>query len=327
MNDLLSQSVNINGAMQGYLLYFVAAFAIVLLLLGGVGLSMWRDKSLARMQNLVAAQPKPGPKLVRQQSGAPSGFFKALLPEDAVERGQVEFQLAKLGFDSANALRNYYLLRLFLALGVPVAVILVTQLAGAGLLPVAATEWVQGFSPFRWLQIGAVGAAVGFYGPGYWLSSRIKQRLTKLRNGFPNALDLLQISVESGLGFDAALSRVGHEIGRVSPEIAYEFLVLQSEISAGRDRETAMFDMAERMGLDEAKSFVLVVTQSLQFGTSLTSALKNYAIEMRTNRELAAQEKANKLPVQMSAVMSILMLPALFLITLTPVVIRYLSMY
>jgi tight adherence protein C len=327
MNNLLAQSAGINESTFGYLVYFLGSFAVMLLVLGIVGLSAWRDKPLVRMQNLIGAEPKAGPKLVRSHSVAPSGILKALLPEDPLVRGQIEFQLAKLGFDGVNALRNFFLLRFYLALFAPLFAITATQLSNAGLLPSASTIWVEGYSSLRWLQIGAVGAAVGFYGPGYWLNGRIKERQTKIRNGFPNALDLLQISVESGLGFDAALTRVGQEIGRVSPEIAYEFLVLQSEISAGRDREAAMFDMAERMGLEEAKSFVLVVIQSLQFGTSLTSALKNYATEMRINRELAAQEKANKLPVQMSAVMSVMMLPALFLITLTPVIIRYLAMY
>ncbi|HSG55190.1 MAG TPA: type II secretion system F family protein, partial [Paracoccaceae bacterium] len=126
---------------------------------------------------------------------------------------------------------------------------------------------------------------------------------------------------------DAAINRVGHELTRVAPEVAYEFLLLQIEVQAGRDRETALFDMADRMGIDEAKSFALVIVQSLQFGTSLTSALKTYAAEMREMRELAAQEKANRLPVQMSGVMSMLMLPALFLITLTPIIIRYNAIY
>ena len=81
------------------------------------------------------------------------------------------------------------------------------------------------------------------------------------------------------------------------------------------------------MGVEEAESFALVIIQSLQFGTSLTTALKSYAKEMREYRELAAQEKANRLPVQMSVVMSFLMLPALFLITLTPIIIRYMAIY
>ena len=85
--------------------------------------------------------------------------------------------------------------------------------------------------------------------------------------------------------------------------------------------------MADRMGINEAKSFALVIVQSMKFSTSLTLALKTYAAEMREMREMNAQEIANKLPVKMSGVMSILMLPALFLITLTPIIIRYTSIY
>lgn len=218
-------------------------------------------------------------------------------------------------------------MRLCLALFPPLAVFSAVFLAQAGLLPAILADKVEATSRLRLLQIAAIGAGIGFYGPGFWLYSRIKARKDKISKAFPNALDLVQISVEAGLGFDAAINRVGNELGRVTPEIAYEFLLLQLEIQAGRDRESALFDMAERMGIDEARSFALVIAQSLQFGTSLTVALKTYAIEMRQMRELAAQEKANKLPVQMSGVMSVLMLPALFLITLTPIIIRYMAIY
>ena len=84
--------------------------------------------------------------------------------------------------------------------------------------------------------------------------------------------------------------------------------------------------MAERMGVDEVNSFVTVVSQSMEYGTSISEAMSAYAIEMRETRELKAQEKANKLPVQMSAVMATLMLPALFMITLGPTIIKYMAM-
>ncbi|NUB45297.1 type II secretion system F family protein [Fertoebacter nigrum] len=177
------------------------------------------------------------------------------------------------------------------------------------------------------MQVIAVSVAVGFYGPGWWLKSRITARQGRIEDGFPNALDLLQISVEAGMGFDAALSRVGAELAVICPDISTEFLTVQQEILAGRDRVLAMGDMATRMGIREATSFVNVVAQPMQYFTSLSEALNCHAVEMRVNRELRAQEKANKLPVQKSAVMEFLMLPALFLITLCPIVIRYMDMY
>ncbi|MEQ6249949.1 type II secretion system F family protein [Sulfitobacter sp. HNIBRBA3233] len=318
------------GSPETLILYCVA-FAVLLLLFGVIGLWTMRDRTADRVRALAAsmreATHEKAVPLTKGDEVAPSGWKKALIPEDPSERMQIRFQLGKLGFERPDIVEIFFLIRLFLALVTPVAVFGTVALARAGVLPESIVESLNATPPLRLLQIAAVGTAVGFYGPGYWLKSRIKARQAKIREAFPNALDLVQISVEAGLGFDAAINRVGHELTRVAPEVAYEFLLLQIEVQAGRDRETALFDMADRMGIDEAKSFALVIVQSLQFGTSLTSALKTYAAEMREMRELAAQEKANRLPVQMSGVMSMLMLPALFLITLTPIIIRYNAIY
>jgi tight adherence protein C len=314
--------------LTGNALYYVAAFALVLLMFGAAGILMQRDRSVIRMRRLVSeAEARGGVSLAKGTRLAPRGIAKALIPDDPSEIAQIQFQLAKVGYTHDNAVQHFFVLRLLLAILPLVLVFSAVALSRGGLLPEAARTAVLGFPKIGLMQIAAIGTALGFYGPSYLLKSRIKARQSHIRNAFPNALDLLQISVEAGMGLDAAVARVGSEIHEVSPEIAYEFLTLQNEIGAGRDREAAMFDMAERMGIDEAKSFALVVVQSLQFGTSLTTALRSYAIEMREYRELAAQEKANKLPVQMSIVMSFLMLPALFLITLTPIIIRYSAIY
>lgn len=306
----------------------VVAFTVICLLLGAIGLYASRDRSAVRMRALQDAGANPAQSvLMRKPDRQPNGWKKALIPADASDRAQIQFQLAKVGFDHAGAVEMFFVLRLGLAALVPVLVAMALGLSRAGLLPDGLMSAVQTSSSLRLLQVAAVGAAAGFYGPGYWLKSRIAARQQAIRNGFPNALDLLQISVEAGLGFDAALIRVGEALAPVAPEISQEFRLLRHEVQAGADRERAMFAMADRMGIAEAKSFVLVITQSMQFGTSLTTALRNYAIEMRINRELVAQEKANKLPVKMSAVMSVLMLPSLFLITLTPIIIRYMAIY
>lgn len=303
--------------------------ACILLMSGVVGFYATRDRSAVRLR-AISDQMQAGPNgrpvsLSKRKERDPRGWMKALIPEDPSERAQIRFQLAKIGFDRSNSVEVFFLIRLMLALITPAMVLLALGLTQSGLLPPEMAQTVQETSRLRLLQIAAIGTGIGFYGPGYWLKSRINARKVKITKAFPNALDLVQISIEAGLGFDAAINKVGHELGRVAPEIAYELLLLQMEIQAGRDREAALFDMAERMGIDEAKSFALVIVQSLQFGTSLTSSLKTFAVEMRQTRELAAQEQANKLPVQMSAVMSVLMLPALFLITLTPIIIRFMA--
>ncbi|MHA6325848.1 type II secretion system F family protein [Roseivivax sp. CAU 1753] len=311
---------------QDGLMILIIGFAAALLIFGAFGVMAIRNPGAARMRALSMALNGTGPALIRgQEASAPNGWKKALIPEDPSERAQIRFQLAKVGFDRPDSVELFFLIRLVLALSTPAIVFGLLGLGRIDMLPAALARVVDNTSGLTLMQIAAIGAAIGFYVPGYWLNTRIRERRQKIMLAFPNAMDLIQISVEAGMGFDAAVTRVGHELGRVSPELAYELLLLQLEIQAGRDREVALFDMADRMGIEEAKSFALVIVQSMQFGTSLTTALKTYSAEMRQMRELVAQEKANKLPVQMSAVMSVLMLPALFLITLTPIIIRYLE--
>lgn len=253
--------------------------------------------------------------------------MKSILPEKESERAEIALQLAHAGFDHPDAVRNFFVLRMGLAAIGPVLMGALFLMNNLQLLSEGPALWLEAQSKLRVAQIIMGSAALGFYGPGWWLKSRVSARRVRIENAFPNTLDLLQISIEAGLGFDAAMARVGRELERVAPEISTELLAVQQEILAGRDREKAMLDMATRLGIDEARSFVNVVIQSLQYGTSLTEALGRYAVEMRQSREIRAQEKANKLPVQMSGVMAVLMLPALFLITLAPTIIRYMSVF
>ena len=315
---------------EGGMLMLVSA--VMLLALGIGGLLALRDPvAVVRMRALSSGTGGRSTlgkvKLLKTAELTPEGLMKSLVPKEKSERVQISLQLAQAGFDSPHAVRNFFLLRLTLALIGPLTMALLFGLKSAGVLSDGLGDLLAAQSTLRIGQVCAVSAAAGFYGPGWWLKSKINARRNRIENAFPNTLDLMQISIEAGLGFDAAMARVGQDLHRVAPEIADELLLLQQEILAGRDRETAMLDMAARLGIDEARSFVNVVIQSLQYGTSLTEALGRYAIDMRINRELRAQEKANKLPVQMSGVMALLMLPALFLITLAPTIIRYLAIF
>ncbi len=168
---------------------------------------------------------------------------------------------------------------------------------------------------------------IGYFLPTSWLERKAAARKLRIEESFPNALDLLQISIEAGLGFDSAMTRVGNELRRTAPEIAHEFLTVQYQVQAGRARDQAMRDMADRVGLETIRSFANVVQQSMQFGTSMSQAMTTYSDELRQTRELRAQEMANKLPVKMSGVMASLMLPALVLLTVGPVLIRYIRQF
>lgn len=290
-----------------------------------------RDRVLRRMAAQGARARDGGFEagILRPMSAAPSGLMKSLIPSDEKERTQVQRQLALAGRHGAHAVRNYYLLRLGLGIVLPLLLLSTIAAAQAGLLslPEPVATRLNQLTRFNLLQITAVLVWSGFFGPAYWLRSRANARREAIRLAFPNALDLLQISVEAGLGIDAAMIRVGNELAEAAPELSQEFLLTQREIQAGRNRDKALLDMAARTQVEEVGSFVNVVLQSIQFGADISGVLITYASEMRLHRELRAQEKANRLPVQMSAVMAFLMLPALLILTIGPVALRYIRFF
>lgn len=267
--------------------------------------------------------------LLTQAAADTTGLAKVLVPTDEKERTRVRRQLAQAGFSGAHALRNYYLIRL--VAGVLLPLLLVGLIAGVttDLLPApnAVKDAVAGLSRNRVILMIGLLVGVGFFGPAALLARRSRQRHEAIRNAFPNTLDLLQVSVEAGLGLDAAIVRVANEIMPVAPEIATELLTAEREIQAGRNREQALLDMADRTQVEEVRAFVTVVLQSARYGVAISEVLNAYAREMRAMREFKAQEMANKLPVKMSAVLASLMMPVLLIVSVGPVVIRYIRMF
>ena len=266
------------------------------------------------------------PQVMLAPEEASDGLLdRVFVPAAAKERGRLRRDLANAGMRGKNAALIYNLVRFGVGLGLP-AVIAVLYF-NPGLVPLPEVV-ADPFYSLQTNQINLYCAAMimaGFYGPALWLSARVNERRTRIELAFPNALDLLQVGVEAGLAFDAALARVAEELQAVAPEVCDEFRVVQQEILAGRPREAAYRDMADRLGIEEAYGFANVVMQSMRFGTSISAALLTYSGEMRQRRELRAQEKANRLPVLMSAVMASLMMPALLIVTIGPVALRYIA--
>ena len=306
-----------------------AIFLGVLLVFAGIYMLIGAaDPTALRMEASARAylHGRGGRSLLKTPDQIPVGVLKALIPENQSERSQIRAQLERAGFAGVNAVRNFYVLRLCLAALVPALALVCLAMRTFQVLPDPLAEAIAGLSQLRITQIIAFGVAIGFYGPTIWLNRRVTARRQLVEDGFPNALDLLQVAVGAGLGFDTAMLRVGRALADVSPAISEEILLCHAEVLAGRDRPGALRAMALRTGVEEISAFAQLIAQSMEYGTSISEAMNAYAVEMRDTREMKAVEKANKLPVQMSAVMASLMLPALFIMTLGPTVIRYLSM-
>ena len=289
------------------------------------------DRAVVRIAEISGTrrQQRQDRMMLRPSDKGPGAMMKAFVPGEKEKRGALVQKLMQAGVTRADALTVYILVRVSLAIGLPLIFLALMYLARMPdpVLPEKLVQRLLNLSSISIFQTLSVLVAVGYFAPARWLESRVAARKLRIEESFPNALDLMQISIEAGLGFDAAMTRVGNELKRPSPEIAHEFLTVQHLIQAGRPRDEAMRDMADRVGLETIRSFANVVQQSMQFGTSMSQAMTTYAEELRQTRELRAQEMANKLPVKMSAVMATLMLPALVLMTIGPVVIRYIRQF
>jgi tight adherence protein C len=307
------------------------ALGVLLVFLGVSALLTEKDAAAERIANIVDSkrQERLDRGLLRAADNEPTGMMKSLLPTNYKERSDLRRKLAQAGYARPGALRTFTLLRVLLGLAFPAVLLSLFAIEKTNFveLPNALSDLLANMSNLNTFLVLTMLVVMGYFAPLNWLNGRAVERQRRIAEAFPNALDLMQISVESGLGFDSAMTRIGNELAAVSPDISFEFLSAQRQIQAGQSREVAMADMALRSGVDMVHSFANVVKQSMQFGTPMSDALRTYSREMRADREVRAQEMANKLPVKMSAVLASLMLPALLLLTIGPVLIRYIRYF
>jgi tight adherence protein C len=166
------------------------------------------------------------------------------------------------------------------------------------------------------------GAGVGYVFPPFILDRIIANRTDQNRAGFPDFLDLMIVCCEAGLSMEAAINRVCHEMTTSYPALSASLYFATLEIRAGRSVNDALQNLAERLGIEEAKTFATLLQQSAELGSSLVDSLKVYSEEMRNKRMMRAEEKANSLPTKMMIPMMIFIFPILFIILLFPAYLR-----
>ena len=219
-------------------------------------------------------------------------------------------KLASAGFTASYAPRVYTLVRLVLVIGLPILVF--------------ALFWTTGSSPsvIKLYFSLIIAAALGLYLPSLFVRAKADRRQRDLINGFPDALDLMLVCVEAGLGLEAAFSRVGMEMTTSHPRLAEQFGAVVLELRAGRSHEDALRRMADRAGADEIRAFATLLIQSTKLGSSIAQTLRTYASEMREKRRMRAEEKAHRLPVLISVPLVGCMLPVMIGVLMLPAAIR-----
>lgn len=200
------------------------------------------------------------------------------------------------------------------------------KVLGAALFAAAAILWRVFFAaagtPLVAVLAVVLPALLGWYLPDIVLRLRIEHRKELLLDGFPDALDLMVVCVESGMGLDAAVTRVGEEMRLSSRMISEEFRLLSLELRAGKMRRDALRDLAVRTGLDELNGFASLLIQTDRFGTSVAQALRVHADSVRVKRALRAEEIAAKLPVKLIFPLVVFIFPSIFVVILGPASIK-----
>ncbi|HMB76970.1 MAG TPA: type II secretion system F family protein [Kiloniellaceae bacterium] len=235
---------------------------------------------------------------------------KRFSPTDDRKRSSVSQKMIQAGYYAPSAVRNFYVVRVFCAAGFPLAFLLFQMLVPSNT------------SIERVLFLTAVICFAGLVLPSAWVNRRIATRQLEITEGFPDALDMLVVCVEAGLGLDAAFNRVGTQFAKSHPILAEHFGLVALEFRAGKTRSEAMRSFASRIGLAEINSFVTLLIQSEALGTSIAQTLRVHSEEMRAKRMLRAEEKAQRLPVLLSIPLVLGILPAMLCVSLLPGVIR-----
>jgi len=287
----------------------ILTFVVFLLVAAGtaaLGLQLGGQRSRA-MERLAPQRPLvpsvlPSPALIWRDLVSRIG--KAM-PLPSKDLPRLKRRFVRAGIRSPNAPRYFQGARVVAAAafgGLALAIALRAYAETANLL----------------LGVGAA-AALGYIAPMQYLMWRVRHRQHAIEKGLPNALDLMVICVEAGLGIDQTTLQVAKELQQAHPEISDEFTVMNLELRAGERRHEALHNLAERTGVEDVKKLVAVLIQTDRFGTSIAQSLRGHADYLRTMARQRAEERASKLAVKLVFPIFFCVLPSLFAVTVGPV--------
>ncbi|WP_432255847.1 type II secretion system F family protein [Limimaricola sp. AA108-03] len=228
-----------------------------------------------------------------------------LEPQNAEELSAVRLRLMQAGYRARNAVRIYHFSQFALGISALLAGLIWALSRGE-----ATTQDL--------ITATLIPAAIGYMGPKYWVTRRREARKQQITDGFPDSLDMMLVCVEAGQSLDQAIIRVSHELRAGYPDLAFEYSQVAHEMKAGKDKALVLRDLSERCGVVDISSFVTVLVQSQQFGTSIAEALRIFSAEMRDKRVMRAEEKANTLPTKMTLATMMLTVPPLLIILIGP---------
>ena len=236
-----------------------------------------------------------------------------MVPISALDAAKLQKQLLQAGYSSQDAVIVFRAIQLTLVLALPIVLITLCIV-----LKTAVSTY------FIW---AAIGAAIAFYLPRYVLRKKILGRQQRIRWALADALDLMVIAVEAGLGLNAALNRVGEELKKTHRDLHYELELVNLEIRVGRSRDESLRNLAERTGVDDVRSFVALLVQADRYGSSIAKAVRVFAESLRTQRRQRAEQAAQKAALKLLFPLTAFLFPVIIMVILTPALLNLVDLF
>lgn len=298
------------------ILVFIAVLLFILATFYDIEYRQGRWRLLGRIKKHMREEINPQEKLAGS-STITDNLVKIIGPMGERIKPKNEEELSNLrktfltaGYRRESAIVIFFGMKAFLAI-LFVVILFIIRISFLKIIPA-----------FNFMLLCVTLALIGFYLPNLWLKLKIARRKEKIIKGFPDALDLMVVCVEAGVGLDAAISRVGEEMKLSNKVLSDEFKLLSLELRAGKQRTEALRNLALRTDLEDVKSLMTLLIQTEKFGTSIAQALRVYSDSMRRKRYQRAEETAAKLPVKLVFPLVFFIFPSLFIVIMGPAAIR-----
>lgn len=291
------------------ILLAVIGVFITMCILVGTTTSWVLDRNAPERRRLRAISQPAAAGFIVDQGGlidAPDpalARLSRLLPKSPKEMSRLQRRLTRAGYPSYRAVVVFSIVEILLPLVLFFATAMLLGISG-GLLP------------------GLFLGVVGYVAPSFYVGHRSKEREAAIRNGLPDALDLLTVCVEAGSGIDQAIAKAGDELQISHPELSAELAFVTTEIRAGKPRLDAFRNFALRTGVEDVRTLVSMLVQTDRFGTSIADALRVHADTSRTKRRQLAEERAGKVAVKLVFPLALCLFPALYVVCFGPIVVR-----
>jgi tight adherence protein C len=287
-------------------------FLVVAALVLGAATVIRPSPARQRLREIVgggADKPDAG-RWLKWMADATQPISKLAVPDEGYEKSSIRLRFMHAGIRNASAAPAFFGIKTLLTLGLPLGGFALLSLTGSPL------------SGNSLLLAMLCLAAVGYYGPNIVLSRLVFVRQREIFETFPDALDLMTVCVEAGLGTESAMLRVAEDMQLKSPALSDEMRLVNLELRAGADRERALRNLAIRTGVEEVDGFVTMINQAERFGTSIAASLRIHADLLRTRRRQKAEEAAAKIALKLLFPLIFCIFPSLMVVLMGPAMIQ-----